>query len=77
VTIAAGPVADALMTALIALFDLSPKSRRPAHLDSGHDAPLGCGHRRAVLSPIGFAVTAEDIRHFQLGAIHGPDAQKY
>jgi hypothetical protein len=77
VTIAAGPVADALVTALIALFDLSPESCRSAHLDRGHDAPLRCGHRRAVLSPIGFAVTAEDIRHFQLGAIHGPGAQKY
>ena len=30
----------------------------------------------AMLFPIGFAVTAEHIRHFQLRAIHGPGAQK-
>jgi hypothetical protein len=75
-TISAGAVADALVAALIALLDLPSESCRPAHLDGGHDAPLGCGHRRAMLFPIGFAVTAEHIRHFQLRAIHGPAAQK-
>ena len=45
--------------------------------ECGHDAPLRGGHRRVVLLPIGFAVAAEPVRHFQLRAIHGPGAQKY
>ena len=76
VAISAGPVTDALVAALIALFDLSPESRRPAHLDGGHDAALRRGHRRAMLLSISSAVTAEHIRHFQPRAFHGPDAQK-
>jgi hypothetical protein len=60
-----------LLTARITLFDLSSESRRPAHLDGGHDASLRCGHRRAVLLSIGFAVAAEDVRYFQLRANHG------
>jgi hypothetical protein len=72
--IAARSVANALMTALIALFDLPPESRCPTHFDGGHDAPLRRGHRRAMLVSIGFAVAAEDVRHFQLRAIHSPTA---
>ena len=77
VAIATGSVTNALMAALIALFDLSAESRRAAHLDGGHDASLRRRHRRAMLFSIGFAVAAEDVRHFQLRAIHGPAAQKY
>ena len=64
------------VAALIALLEVAAESRRAAHLDRGHDAPLRRGHRRAMLLSIGFAVAAEDIRHFQLRAIHGPGAQK-
>ena len=35
-----------------------------------HDASLRCGHRRAMLLSIGSPVAAEDVRHFQLRAIH-------
>ena len=77
VTISAGPVANALVAALIALLDLPSQNCRPAHLNGGHDAPLRRGHRRAMFVSVDFAVTAEDIRHFQLRAIHGPGAQKY
>jgi hypothetical protein len=69
--VAARPVAKALLAALIALFDLSTESCRPAKFDGSHDTPLRCGHRRDMLLSIGFAVTAEDIRYFQLRAIHG------
>jgi hypothetical protein len=69
-TISARPVADALLTACITLFDLSSESRRPAHLDGAHDASLRCGHRRGMLLSIGSPVAAEDVRHFQLRAIH-------
>jgi hypothetical protein len=76
VTIAAGAVTVTLVAALIALLEVATESRGPAHLDSRHDAPLRCGHRRVMLFPIGFAVAAEDIRHFQLRTIHGRGAQK-
>jgi hypothetical protein len=72
----AGAVANAPVAALIALLDLSAESRRAAHLDGGHDAPLRRGHGRATLLSIGFAVAAEDIRHLELRAFHRPDAQK-
>jgi hypothetical protein len=58
------------MTALIALFNLPSESRRTTHLDGGHDASLRCGHRPAMLLSVGFAVATEDVRHFQLRAIH-------
>jgi hypothetical protein len=66
-----------LMATLIALLKVAAKRRRAAHLNCGHDAPLGRGHRRAMLPTIGCAVAAEDIRHFQLRAIHEAAAQKY
>jgi hypothetical protein len=72
--IAARTVANALLAALIALFDLSSESCRPAQFDGSHDAPLRCGHGRAMLVSISFAVTAEDIRHFPLRPIHSPSA---
>jgi hypothetical protein len=75
--ISARPVANALVTALVALLDLSAEGCRSAHLDRRHDAPLRRGHRRAMLLSILFTVATEDIRHFQLGAIHSPAAQKY
>jgi hypothetical protein len=50
---------------------MTTKGCRPAHLDRGHDASLCRGERRTTLLPIGFTIAAEDVRHFQLGAIHG------
>src|SRR4051794_39684173 len=76
VTIPAGSIANALVAASVALFDLPPESRRPAHLDGSHDVPLRRGHRRAVLFAIHFTVAAEHVRHVQLRAIHGPAAQQ-
>jgi len=76
VAIPAGAVANALVAALIALLNLPSESRRPAHLDGSHDAPLRRGHRRAMLLSVGFAVTTEDIRHFQFRALHGLGVQK-
>jgi hypothetical protein len=75
-TIPARPVADTLLTACITLFDLSSESRRPAYLDGDHDASLRCGHRRTALVSIGLAVAAEDVRNFQLRAIHSPETQE-
>jgi hypothetical protein len=44
VAISARPVANTLVAALIALFDLAPESRCAADLDRSHGAPLRCGH---------------------------------
>jgi len=66
-----------LIGALITAFKVAAKCRSAAHLDCGHDAPLWRGHRRAMLLTINCAVAAEDIRHFQLRAVHQPDVQKY
>jgi hypothetical protein len=68
--VAARPVAKALLTALIALFDLSSESCSPAQLDRSHDTPLPCRHGRTMLVSIDFAVAAEDVRHLQLRPIH-------
>src|ERR1700733_11880943 len=65
-----------LMTALVAAFHMAAESGCPAHFDGGHDASLPCGHRRAMLFAVGFAIAAENIRHFQLRAVHEPAAQK-
>jgi len=70
VAISTGAITNALVAALIALLDLTSECSRPAHLDGSHDAPLRRGHRRAMLLSVGFAVTAENIRHFELGAVH-------
>ena len=64
------------MAALVALLEMAAESGGAAHLDGRHDAPLRRGHRRAMLLSIGFAVAAEDIRHFEFRALHGPGAQK-
>jgi hypothetical protein len=76
------PVAAAIetipfMPTLIATLEVTAQRRRATHLDCSHDAPLRRGHRRAMLLTIGCAVAAEDIRHFQLRAIHELAAQKY
>ena len=47
--IAARVVAIPLMAALVAALQVAAESRRAAHLDGGHDAPLRRGHRRAML----------------------------
>src|SRR6266567_7864786 len=45
-------------------------TRSTTGCDRGHDASLGSRERRTMLLTIGFAVTAEDVRDFQLRAIH-------
>ena len=69
--VAAAVVAGALVTTAVAPLEMTAESGRAAHLDRGHDAPLCSGQRRTMLLTIGFAVAAEDVRHFQLRAIHG------
>src|SRR5258706_2222581 len=70
-TTPAAVVTGPLVFATAAAPEMPAESCGSTHLDRGHDAPLGRRHRRAMLFTIGFAVAAEDVRHFQLRAIQG------
>jgi len=70
-SIAAAIVAGPLERTAVAVLEMTAQGRRAAHLDGGHDAPLCGGERRPMLLSIGFTLAAEDVRHFQLGALHG------
>jgi len=68
--VAATAVARPFVITAIAAFEMTAESCGATHLDRGHDASLGSRERPIMLLTIGFAVAAEDIRHFQLRAIH-------
>src|SRR6266550_1788602 len=68
--VAAAAVTRPLIITTVAAFEMTAESRGATHLDRGHDASLGRGERPIMLLTIGFAVAAEDVRHFQLRAIH-------
>ena len=70
-SVAAAIVSVTFVRTTVAALEMTTKGCRPAHLDRGHDASLCRGERRTTLLPIGFTIAAEDVRHFQLGAIHG------
>ena len=55
---------------VVALLDVSAERSGAAGLDRPHDAPLRSRQRRFVLSTIGLAVVAEDIRHFESDGLH-------
>ena len=65
VAIAARVVADALVAAGVALFDVAAERSRATLLDRGHDATLRGRQRSAVLLTIGVTVAAEHVRHFR------------
>src|SRR6266403_2301534 len=69
-TVAAATVARPLVSTAVAAFEMTTKSCGATHLDRGHDASLGSRERPIMLLTIGFAVATEDVRHFQLRAIH-------
>src|SRR5256885_13156591 len=69
-TISAAVVARPLVITAVAAFEMAAESGGATHLDRGYDATLGSGERPIMLLTIGFAVAAEDVRHFQLRAIH-------
>ena len=70
-SVAAAIVSVTFVRTAVATLEMTTKGRRPAHLDRGHDASLCGGERRTMLLAIGFTIAAEDVRHFQLWAIHG------
>src|SRR6266852_1826595 len=69
--VAAAIVAGTLVRTAVAVLEMTAEGCRPAHLDRSHDAPLCRGERGIMLLAIGFTIAAEDVPHFQLGAIHG------
>src|SRR5258708_25397775 len=68
--VAAAAVAGPLVVTAVAAFEMTTESCGATHLDRSHDASLGRRERPIMLLTIGFAVAAEDVRHFQLRAIH-------
>jgi hypothetical protein len=70
-SIATAVIGGTLVRTVVAMLEMTTESRCAAHLDRGHDASLCRGERRTMLLAIGFTIAAEDVRHFQLGAIHG------
>src|SRR6266550_3789845 len=68
--VAAAAVARPLVITAVAAFEMTAESCGATHLDRGHDASLGRRERPIMLLTIGVAVAAEDVRHFQLRAIH-------
>ena len=69
--VSAAVVARPLVITAVAAFEMAAESCSATHLDRSHDTPLCRRERPSMLLTIGFAVAAEDVRHFQLRAIHG------
>src|SRR5437016_11365504 len=74
--VAAAAVARPLVITAVAPFEMAAESGGATHLDRGHDASLGRRERPIVLLTIGFAVAAEDVRHFHFGRSTGVGAQR-
>ena len=68
--VAAAAITRPFVIAAVTTFKMTAESCGATHLDRGHDTPLGRRYRPVMLLTIGFAVAAEDVRHFQLRAIH-------
>jgi hypothetical protein len=69
--VAAGVVGNALVLALIALFQVAAEGGGPTQFDGTHDAALGRGKRSCMLFTIGFAITTKHVSDFQPGTLHG------
>lgn len=68
--VAAGVIGHTRVRAILADLNMPTERRRPAQLDRGHDTALHPAEMAFVNSGIGMTMTAEDIRHLQLGT-HG------
>jgi hypothetical protein len=70
VPIAATVVGNALMTAVVALLDMSAKSGGTATLDCAHHATLPTAEGLSVLLSVGKTFLAKNIRHLESGGVH-------
>ena len=78
VAIPAAMIRRALVAAGVTLLQVAAQGGGTAEFNGAHHAPLPAGERSCVLLPVRRTIAAEDIRHFELGALHGrPQAQKY
>src|SRR5580693_4191993 len=68
--VAAGVVSNALVLALIALFQVAAEGGGPAELDRTHDPELRDGQGSTMLLSIGFAIATQHVGDFQPGTIH-------
>src|SRR6516225_1064643 len=68
--ICAAVVARPLVITGVAALKMTTESCGATHLDCSHDTPLCHRERPIMLLTIGFAVAAEDVRHFQQRATH-------
>jgi len=68
--VATGVVGAADEAAIGAGLDMAAERRRPTQLDGTHHPPLEAAQMTVMSAPIGIAVAAENIRHFQAGR-HG------
>ena len=66
----AAVIRGSFVTTGVAAFEMPAEGCSATHLDCSHDTPLCCRERPIMLLTIVFAVAAEDVRHFQLRAIH-------
>ena len=65
-----GVVGAADEAAIGAGLDMAAERRRATQLDGAHHPPLEAAQMTVMSAPIGIAVAAENIRHFQAGR-HG------
>jgi hypothetical protein len=77
VSIGARVIGGALVAAGVTLLQMTAQSGSSAEFDVAHHPPLRLRERCGMFLPVRRPVAAEDIRHFQLGALHRPGAQKY
>src|SRR5215469_8473580 len=66
----AAVISGSFVTTGIAAFEMPAEGCRATQLDRSHDTPLCRRQRPIMLLTIGFAVAAEDVRHFPLWAFH-------
>ena len=70
VPVAAGVIGAADDAARLTCFDMAAQRRRAAQFDGAHHAPLDAAEVTVMGASVGFAIAAEDSRHFQIGR-HG------
>jgi hypothetical protein len=70
-------VADSLIGALIARFQMTLEGRGATQFDCTHDAPLCRRQRSTVVFTIGVAIETQHVGHFQLWGIHCSAAQSW
>ena len=72
VAIAAAIEGRALVATGVTLLQVAAQGGGAAEFDGAHHAPLSARERSSVFLPVSRTVAAKDLRHFELGTLHGP-----